>query len=149
MKITGMEDVEPADFTACVIYSQLEATGKLTTSNEKVNRLIENVVWGQRGNSWMSPLTVHNVTNAWVGQVMHRYFAMLQATICILLRSLGSIFLTCFLNSASWEVLYPMLYLMLLGKFANSLVKVIILRMVHVLGRCSNCNSVGIISFLR
>ncbi len=50
MKITGMEDVEPADFTACVIYSQLEATGKLTTSNEKVNRLIENVVWGQRGN---------------------------------------------------------------------------------------------------
>ena len=50
MKITGMEEVEPADFTACVIYSQLEATGKFTTSNTKVNRLIENVIWGQRGN---------------------------------------------------------------------------------------------------
>lgn len=50
MKITGMEKVDPADFTACVIYTQLESTGKLTTSNAKVNRLIENVVWGQRGN---------------------------------------------------------------------------------------------------
>lgn len=50
MKVTGMEKVDPADFTACVIYSDLDATGKLTTSNEKVNRLIENVLWGQRCN---------------------------------------------------------------------------------------------------
>lgn len=50
MKITGMEKVDPADFTACLIYSQLESTGKLATSNAKVNRLIKNVVWGQRGN---------------------------------------------------------------------------------------------------
>jgi len=50
IKITGMENVNPDDFTACVIHSQLDFTGNLTTSNAKVNRLIENVIWSQRDN---------------------------------------------------------------------------------------------------
>ena len=43
-------DVKAADFRGLVIYSDLEATGTLTTSNKQVNRLIENALWGQRGN---------------------------------------------------------------------------------------------------
>lgn len=50
MKVTGMEKVDPAAFHAVVLYSDLEATGTLETSHAKLNRLIENAVWGQRGN---------------------------------------------------------------------------------------------------
>ncbi len=42
--------VDPADFTACVLYSDLEQTGFLETGDAKVNRLIQNTIWGQRGN---------------------------------------------------------------------------------------------------
>ncbi len=38
------------DFTGCVLYSDLEETGSITTSNEKVNQLIANAFWGQRCN---------------------------------------------------------------------------------------------------
>ncbi|MCL2571395.1 MAG: glycoside hydrolase family 78 protein [Defluviitaleaceae bacterium] len=44
------QDVKAEDFTGLVIYSQLEQTGFIKTSNEKVNRLFENTLWGQRGN---------------------------------------------------------------------------------------------------
>jgi alpha-L-rhamnosidase len=38
------------DFTGCVIYSQMDSTGHIETSNEKVNQLFKNVIWGQKGN---------------------------------------------------------------------------------------------------
>ena len=38
------------DFVACVLYSDMEQTGFVKTNNAKVNRLCENVLWGQRGN---------------------------------------------------------------------------------------------------
>ena len=38
------------DFTGCVVYSDLERTGYVETSNPAVNRLLENVLWGQKGN---------------------------------------------------------------------------------------------------
>lgn len=41
---------DPSDFTGCVIYSRMERTGELKTSDEKLNRLFENIVWGQKGN---------------------------------------------------------------------------------------------------
>lgn len=51
VKISGWDGaVNPDDFTGCVIYSQMERTGWIRTSNEKVNRLFENIVWGQKGN---------------------------------------------------------------------------------------------------
>ncbi len=50
VKVEGVEDLEAADFTACVLHSDLKRIGRLTTDNEKVNRLIENAVWGQKGN---------------------------------------------------------------------------------------------------
>ena len=44
------EAPDPEDFTACVLYSDMEQTGFIKTNNAKVNRLCENVLWGQRGN---------------------------------------------------------------------------------------------------
>ena len=38
------------DFTGCVLYSDMATTASVHTSNEKVNRLALNALWGQRGN---------------------------------------------------------------------------------------------------
>lgn len=38
------------DFTGCVLYSDMEITGNIETSNSLVNRLFLNAVWGQKGN---------------------------------------------------------------------------------------------------
>lgn len=42
--------IDPAAFTAVVVHSDLERTGTFVCSNELLNRLHENVVWGMRGN---------------------------------------------------------------------------------------------------
>ncbi len=42
--------VDPGDFTGCVVSSDLEQTGSIVTGHEGLNRLIENVLWSQRGN---------------------------------------------------------------------------------------------------
>jgi alpha-L-rhamnosidase len=42
--------VDPADFTAEVVYSQMERTGWFECSDERVNRLFLNALWGQKGN---------------------------------------------------------------------------------------------------
>ena len=38
------------DFTGCVLYSDMEQTGHIETSNSLVNRLFLNALWGQKGN---------------------------------------------------------------------------------------------------
>ncbi len=43
-------DLEPADVTAVVCGSDLEQVGHFTCSDEGVNRLHDNIVWGARGN---------------------------------------------------------------------------------------------------
>ncbi len=50
MKVTGAAAEDLQNLTACVVYSDMDSTGDIITSNEKVNRLIANVQWGQRGN---------------------------------------------------------------------------------------------------
>lgn len=42
--------VEEAEFSAIVVHSDLKRTGYIRTSNEKLNKLFENIVWGQKGN---------------------------------------------------------------------------------------------------
>ncbi len=37
-------------FTATALYSGMKRTGRITTGNEKVNKLYENTLWSQRGN---------------------------------------------------------------------------------------------------
>ncbi len=50
MKITGMKHIDLQDFTGCVLYSDMEWSGRIVTSNPKVNRLFLNALWGQKGN---------------------------------------------------------------------------------------------------
>jgi len=50
VKIVGLSEIRPEDFTACVIYSDIPQTGYLETGNPKVNQLISNAMWGQKGN---------------------------------------------------------------------------------------------------
>jgi alpha-L-rhamnosidase len=50
VKITGVPDLKPEDFTAIALYSDVEMTGELTTGHDLVNRLVSNVRWGMKGN---------------------------------------------------------------------------------------------------
>lgn len=50
VKVTGPAQVDPAAFTACVIHSDLDEIGAIETSNPKVNQLISNARWSQKGN---------------------------------------------------------------------------------------------------
>ena len=43
-------DLRPQDVTAVVVHSDMARTGHLTTSDPRLDRLHENVVWGMRGN---------------------------------------------------------------------------------------------------
>ncbi|MCM1543268.1 MAG: glycoside hydrolase family 78 protein [Blautia sp.] len=42
--------VDPEDFRAVAVYSDLEQTGSFVCSNEKVNRLYANTLWSMKGN---------------------------------------------------------------------------------------------------
>lgn len=51
VKISGwVGDLRLDDFTGCVVYSQMDLTGEVETSNEKVNQLFRNALWSQKGN---------------------------------------------------------------------------------------------------
>lgn len=50
VKVEGVGHLKEEDFSVRAIYSDVEETGKLTTSNPKINRLIENIRWGQKSN---------------------------------------------------------------------------------------------------
>jgi len=49
-KVEGIENVNLDDFTGCVLYSEMETIGNISTSNATINRLFQNVLWGQKGN---------------------------------------------------------------------------------------------------
>ena len=55
MKVQGIENIDLNDFDGCVIHSDIPVIGEITTSNEKVNRLIKNAFWGQIGNFLDTP----------------------------------------------------------------------------------------------
>ena len=51
VKVTGwVGDLDLDDFTGCVVYSSMDLIGEIETSNEKVNQLFKNALWGQKGN---------------------------------------------------------------------------------------------------
>lgn len=51
VKIEGYaQDLSAEDFWGEVVYSDMDTIGSLSTSNELVNRLIQNALWGQKGN---------------------------------------------------------------------------------------------------
>lgn len=49
-KVEGLCDVNPKDFEGVVLYTDLNETLKCLTDNPKINRLIQNALWGQKGN---------------------------------------------------------------------------------------------------
>ena len=49
-KIEGLEQVNPEDFTALCLSSDLRETLRVETGHAKLNRLMENSLWGQRSN---------------------------------------------------------------------------------------------------
>ena len=48
--IDWCEEIRPESFTAIVVCSDIKRTGHFKCGNAKVNKLYENVIWGQRGN---------------------------------------------------------------------------------------------------
>lgn len=48
--VEGLEEVDPADFTACTLHTDMRETGSFSCSNEMVNQLQSNIQWGQRSN---------------------------------------------------------------------------------------------------
>jgi len=51
VKVEGYSgELKPDDLTAVALYSDMETTGKFTTSNPLINQLQHNIQWGQKGN---------------------------------------------------------------------------------------------------
>lgn len=51
VRVTGwVGEVKAEDFLGYAIYSDMERTGTIRTDNEKLNRLYENCIWGQKSN---------------------------------------------------------------------------------------------------
>ena len=55
MAVEGIEELKPEMFTACVMHSDMRKTGDFHCSNEKVNRLQENISWSLRDNFFDIP----------------------------------------------------------------------------------------------
>lgn len=49
-EIKGDISIDPTDFTAIAVYSNMEQTGDFKCSDERVNRLLENTRWSMKGN---------------------------------------------------------------------------------------------------
>ncbi len=50
VKVVGIDDIKLENFKGIVVYSDMETTGHIETSNPAVNRLFLNALWGQKGN---------------------------------------------------------------------------------------------------
>lgn len=50
IKITSSLPIDPALFVGRAVYSEMERTGFISTSHEKLNRLYENCLWSMRSN---------------------------------------------------------------------------------------------------
>jgi alpha-L-rhamnosidase len=51
IKVEGIKgELNPVDFTAVAIYSDMQATGSFACSNPMLNQLQHNIQWGQKGN---------------------------------------------------------------------------------------------------
>lgn len=51
IKVEGYPgELNPDDFTAVALYSDMKQTGTFSTSNEMINQLQHNIIWGQKGN---------------------------------------------------------------------------------------------------
>lgn len=50
IKIEGLDEIHPEQFTACVIHTDLRQTGTFSCANEDINQLWRNIDWTMRSN---------------------------------------------------------------------------------------------------
>ncbi len=50
VKVEGMETIDPENFKAHAIYTDLPVTAEFSCGNEKINQLFQNAVWSLKGN---------------------------------------------------------------------------------------------------
>lgn len=50
VQVEGLDEVNPADFTAIAVYSAMEQTGDFHCSDERVNQLLRNTRWSMKSN---------------------------------------------------------------------------------------------------
>ena len=56
VKVSGWEgELNPADFSGCVLYSDIQRTGIVETSNERLNTIYEELFAGQKRTSIVMP----------------------------------------------------------------------------------------------
>lgn len=48
--VEGLDEVDPANFEAVAVYSELDFTGSFTCSNEKLNQFHQNTLWSLKSN---------------------------------------------------------------------------------------------------
>lgn len=44
------DEIDPKNFTAVVVHSELKRTGSFECSDSRINKLFSNIIWGQKGN---------------------------------------------------------------------------------------------------
>lgn len=50
VRVTGFDEITPADFTGIALYSDLPFFGRISTKNEMLNQFVSNVRWGMKSN---------------------------------------------------------------------------------------------------
>jgi alpha-L-rhamnosidase len=50
VRVSGLAKVNPDDFTACAIYSDIDRVGWIEASDPRLNRIFENTLWSQKDN---------------------------------------------------------------------------------------------------
>lgn len=56
VKVTGLtKKIQPDHFRADIVYSEMAMTGSISTDNSLVNRLFDNIIWGQKSNFFDVP----------------------------------------------------------------------------------------------
>lgn len=56
ISVEGLDRIEPDDFTACVLHSDLTQTGTFSSSNQEITKLWENIDWTMRSNYFDIPM---------------------------------------------------------------------------------------------
>lgn len=70
VRVTGLEQVDPSAFTAVVLSSVKDDIGSFTCSDQRINRLYENIRWSQRSNMLSIPTDCPQREKAgWTGDV--------------------------------------------------------------------------------
>lgn len=55
IRITNLNQVDIKELTAIIIFSDMKRTGEVSTSNKRINRLLQNIKWSERGNMLSIP----------------------------------------------------------------------------------------------